>query len=749
MPRGGCCKCCSDTDLPSRCVPTLNVQIDSGNSVATQRRYDGDKRKLRNDKESDIGSGSASWLYDLNNLSALIAEAGPFIDSPCTKHSAPEGITSEQSESSRTISSNSFPYSSLDGEAKTSAETTHQDQNSADFLRRKAVEERLTRACENKKLQRSVNKEKNDDDEGSTLSSEEWSMLQPRTKRKCGGHVLGSQGRFSESSEDDLDEKPRKAVKVKSSECSVWKKGQDGKASAECPTGDSTAATDYYDIEKDMAISGRRRKYSGSRKTLIDLNLVPYDHPQSVNVRAILKAFKEQCGKVTQKLKELGVARVSLSHHDVIIKRLRRTNMWSYPEKPFGHVAGVQIGDKFRFRAELTAVGVHGPLNYGIDYVEVNETKLATSVVNSGRYENVVKSLDVMIYSGEGCYQQGPKRAEDQKLEGGNLALMNSMKLKYPVRVCFKKRHSITKNEGSCVYVYDGLYMVNKMMQERDKHGKLVFKFEMHRMPCQPRPYQTNVKPVKQMKGKGQPKDKEVCIMSDISQGLEERPIRVINGVDNDRYPSFTYITKMSYPSWFHKVAPVGCNCTNGCSDSEQCACILKNRGEIPFNEKGEILRVKPLVHECGPLCKCPPSCMNRVSQRGPRYQLEIFKTESRGWGVRSRHYISSGSFICEYVGELLRDKEAEQRINNDEYLFDLGGDGEAHDSFSIDALKFGNVSRFINHSCSPNLLVQNVLYDHNDKKVPHIMFFATKNIPPSQELFYDYNYKMGLGMLK
>ncbi|KAF5959785.1 hypothetical protein HYC85_000994 [Camellia sinensis] len=178
----------------------------------------------------------------------------------------------------------------------------------------------------------------------------------------------------------------------------------------------------------------------------------------------------------------------------------------------------------------------------------------------------------------------------------------------------------------------------------------------------------------------------------------------------------------------------------------------LDNGGDNPFNCNGAIVELKPLVYECGPSCKCSSFCKNRVSQHGIRYQLEVFKTKSRGWGVRSRNYISSGNFICEYVGELLHDKEAEQRGDNDDYLFDIGHGNDDKfpqdealddDDFTIDAMHFGNVGRFINHSCSPNLCAQNVLYDHDDKRMPHIMFFATRGIFPLQELTYDYNYKL------
>ncbi|KAK1400252.1 hypothetical protein POM88_010115 [Heracleum sosnowskyi] len=103
----------------------------------------------------------------------------------------------------------------------------------------------------------------------------------------------------------------------------------------------------------------------------------------------------------------------------------------------------------------------------------------------------------------------------------------------------------------------------------------------------------------------------------------------------------------------------------------------------------------------------------NRVSQLGLKFQLEVFKTEAVGWGLRSRDFISSGSFICEYVRELLDDMQAEERSGCDEDF------------------------------CSPNLNAQNVLYNHVDKRMPHVMLFATTDIPPLQELTFDYNYEI------
>ena len=42
-----------------------------------------------------------------------------------------------------------------------------------------------------------------------------------------------------------------------------------------------------------------------------------------------------------------------------------------------------------------------------------------------------------------------------------------------------------------------------------------------------------------------------------------------------------------------------------------------------------------------------------------------------KGWGVRSPKSLMKGSFICEYIGEIISDSDADRRLN-DTYLFDL-----------------------------------------------------------------------------
>ena len=50
---------------------------------------------------------------------------------------------------------------------------------------------------------------------------------------------------------------------------------------------------------------------------------------------------------------------------------------------------------------------------------------------------------------------------------------------------------------------------------------------------------------------------------------------------------------------------------------------------------------------------------------------------------------------------------------------------------YVIDGLKRGNVARFINHSCEPNLFYQSVLWEHDSLELSHLMLVASENIPP------------------
>uniref|UniRef100_A0A8K9VAR6 [histone H3]-lysine(4) N-trimethyltransferase n=1 Tax=Oncorhynchus mykiss TaxID=8022 RepID=A0A8K9VAR6_ONCMY len=69
--------------------------------------------------------------------------------------------------------------------------------------------------------------------------------------------------------------------------------------------------------------------------------------------------------------------------------------------------------------------------------------------------------------------------------------------------------------------------------------------------------------------------------------------------------------------------------------------------------------------------------------------------------------------------------------------------DGE-ESCYIIDAKLEGNLGRYLNHSCSANLFVQNVFVDTHDLRFPWVAFFASKRIRAGTELTWDYNYEVG-----
>lgn len=61
-------------------------------------------------------------------------------------------------------------------------------------------------------------------------------------------------------------------------------------------------------------------------------------------------------------------------------------------------------------------------------------------------------------------------------------------------------------------------------------------------------------------------------------------------------------------------------------------------------------------------------------------------------------------------------------------------------DIYVVDGRKFGNVTRFMNHSCSPNCKIVPVSKDHGEYKLYYLAFFASRDIPAGEELTFDYN---------
>ncbi|KAF2314069.1 hypothetical protein GH714_021912 [Hevea brasiliensis] len=159
---------------------------------------------------------------------------------------------------------------------------------------------------------------------------------------------------------------------------------------------------------------------------------------------------------------------------------------------------------------------------------------------------------------------------------------------------------------------------------------------------------------------------------------------------------------------------------------------------------------------------RVPTKLPEPVTQKGLKNRLEIFRSREKGWGVRSLDLIHAGAFICEYAGVVLTREQAEVfTMNGDNLIYpsrfsqkwvEWGNLSKIYPGyvcpsypsippldFALDVSRMRNVASYVSHSSTPNVLVQFVLYDHNNLMFPHLMLFAMENIPPLRKLSLDY----------
>ncbi|EEF40077.1 histone-lysine N-methyltransferase SUVR5 [Ricinus communis] len=286
------------------------------------------------------------------------------------------------------------------------------------------------------------------------------------------------------------------------------------------------------------------------------------------------------------------------------------------------------------------------------------------------------------------------------------------------------------------------------------------------------------------------PRTKVTILCNDISFGKESIPITCV--VDEDMLASlnvyddgqitnlpmpwecFTYITRPLLDQFHNpniESLQLGCACPHSSCCPGRCdhVYLFDNdyedakdiygkpmHGRFPYDDKGRIILEEGyLVYECNQMCSCSKTCPNRVLQNGIRVKLEVYKTKNKGWAVRAGEPILSGTFVCEYIGEVLDEVEANQRRGryseeSCSYMYDI--DAHTNDmsrlmegqvKYVIDATKHGNVSRFINHSCLPNLVNHQVIINSMDAQRAHIGLYASRDIAFGEELTYNYRYNL------
>ncbi|KAK6622259.1 hypothetical protein RUM44_002066 [Polyplax serrata] len=170
---------------------------------------------------------------------------------------------------------------------------------------------------------------------------------------------------------------------------------------------------------------------------------------------------------------------------------------------------------------------------------------------------------------------------------------------------------------------------------------------------------------------------------------------------------------------------------------SEPQTCDCDPNYDSPCSPGSDCLN-RMLLVECNPnFCKAGTRCGNQSFEKREYPSLETYRTEIRGWGLRSTEDIRKGTFVIEYVGEVVDDEEFKRRMkrkqetkDNNYYFLTIDKDR------IIDAGPKGNLARFMNHSCAPNCETQKWTVNGDTR----VGLFALRDIPAGTELTFNYN---------
>ncbi|RWS29179.1 histone-lysine N-methyltransferase SETD1-like protein [Leptotrombidium deliense] len=118
--------------------------------------------------------------------------------------------------------------------------------------------------------------------------------------------------------------------------------------------------------------------------------------------------------------------------------------------------------------------------------------------------------------------------------------------------------------------------------------------------------------------------------------------------------------------------------------------------------------------------------------------QLKFARSTIHDWGLFALEPIAADEMVIEYVGQMirpvvadLREKKYNEMGIGSSYLFRV--DLET----IIDATKFGNLARFINHSCNPNCYAKVITVEGQKK----IVIYSKQPIGVNEEITYDYKF--------
>ncbi|KAG0126660.1 hypothetical protein HOY82DRAFT_627191 [Tuber indicum] len=112
------------------------------------------------------------------------------------------------------------------------------------------------------------------------------------------------------------------------------------------------------------------------------------------------------------------------------------------------------------------------------------------------------------------------------------------------------------------------------------------------------------------------------------------------------------------------------------------------------------------VAQPCGACGKTSKECLCNLENWSPA-RVELIGTVGRGTGVRALQSFKAREIIGEYIGELIPNSFSE----DDEDLYVLWGHKNSNeaDAYSTTSNRYGNWTRFVNHSCDPNCAIEHV----------------------------------------
>ncbi|CAP33169.2 Protein CBG14728 [Caenorhabditis briggsae] len=168
----------------------------------------------------------------------------------------------------------------------------------------------------------------------------------------------------------------------------------------------------------------------------------------------------------------------------------------------------------------------------------------------------------------------------------------------------------------------------------------------------------------------------------------------------------------------------------------------------------------------CGPKCQCSSECSLKgldEIDKDHNKKFEVYREEEKmGFCVSTKKYIAKGTPVMSFNGEIVGKRALEKGSDAEQYSLKLIDQDQALIEFLktanflaknllrplatafdrvvfINPLKYGNVGRFLSHSCRPNLEMMRIFQGGVSPGHMRIVFIANCNIKAGENLSFDY----------